>query len=161
MYGADTEVATLLETVFHDVGFGGVIFERSLVDRGLVMLSSLVDLPLLDLRDDRLPALGLTRGQLVTTPAEHHACTREWVRLFREVSLAGVTPAGLLWHSRQADLAGGQPADVFMLFGDRAPSTRGAYRVHHPGVTNLVSGAGRVHIEQITEWLDVVIEPVS
>lgn len=161
MHGAESEAAALLETVFHDLsaGTGRAIYERTLVTTGLVTLETPVALPLVDLRGERLSALGLRRDQLLTTAAEHYPCTRAWAARLRQVRVRGVAPAGLIWHSRQAELADVGEVAVVVLYGDRAPSAAGAYPVLGRGVSSLVEGPGRVLVEEIADRLDALVVP--
>jgi hypothetical protein len=87
MYAAKTQTVALLETAFHDVHQAGtrIISEAlQLATRGLVALTAPAALPLIDLTDEGLRRVSLTREQLVSTTAQHYACTRRWaVRLHR------------------------------------------------------------------------------
>ncbi|MGH9103093.1 MAG: RES domain-containing protein [Acidimicrobiales bacterium] len=164
LYGGEDETVALLESAFHDVHHDAgdrVVYERMLRQLGLAHLRLPVPLPLVDLRDPQLARLGLHRKALVATTAAHYSCTREWARWLHGRRFQGQAPAGLLWHSRQADLAGRPAGEVFTLFGDRAPRHAGAYPLVGPGVRNLVEGPGRLLVEAIAESLDARIEPAA
>ena len=80
LYGAATQTVALLESCFHDVHLLAtrtISEPLDLATRGLIALAAPVSLPLIDLRNDALARLGLTRGQLVATTPEHYPCTRE------------------------------------------------------------------------------------
>jgi hypothetical protein len=158
LYGGEDETVALLESVFHDVALGAdrIIYRAMLRERGLAHLAADRDLHLIDLRDEALAGLGLTRPQIVTSGPAHYPCTREWSRWLHTQRPAGAAPDGVIWHSRQAELTGHEPRLVMILFGDRAPTE---YRLVGPGVRNLVEGAGAVLVEEIAETLDALVEP--
>lgn len=172
LYGAATQTVALLETTFHDVHQVGtrIISETlHLAPRGLVALTAPVDLPLIDLTNDGLARVGLTRSQLVATTPEHYACTREWAVALHGRRIGGVTPVGLRWQSRVAELAQADSllfadlltvgSDAIFLFGDRVPTAPDAWRPGDPHYDNLMSGNGRVIAESIAEQLGAVIVP--
>jgi hypothetical protein len=138
LYGARSQTAALLETVFHDVhGLVGsrLITHLELAGRNLVGFELPERLVLYDLRDDALERLGLERHQLVSTTAAHYPCTREWAEaLHSRKGPGGARPVGLLWNSRVAELAKsgsalfadllpGRHEEVFVLFGDQLTTT--------------------------------------
>jgi RES domain len=161
MYLAATPAAALLETAFHDVHHtsGRIVYERNL--RGMLMAH--VRAPavagLADLRDPELARLGLRREQVVSSDAEHYPCTRR-------LAVAALAQAhrrrkvdGLIWHSRQAELAGHDPVEVMVLYGGpRYSSTRGSWRLFGPGASSLFDGPGRLLVDEIAESLSAVIE---
>lgn len=70
--------------------------------------------------------------------------------------------AGLHLALRQAELAGEEPAEVIVLFGDpRYPSGRGTWSLAPPGLTALYEGPGRLLVDQIAEQLRAVVETVQ
>ncbi len=159
MYLAATETAALLETVFHDVhhAAGRVIYERDLLGR----LLSRAEMPsaavVADLRDPELGLLGISRDSLTSSPAEHYPCTR---RIAAELH-AHVTPKidGIVWHSRQAELAGAGPVEVLILYGDRYPSGRRTWTLQPPGLSALYEGPGRLLLDDIAEDLKATVHP--
>jgi len=161
LYGGEDETVALLESVFHAVTLGAdrIIYRVMLRERGLAHLAAGRDLHLIDLFDEALADLGLARPQIVTSGPDHYPCTREWSRWLHMQRPGGDAPDGLIWHSRQAELTGHDPRAVMILFGDRAPSGRGAYRLVGPVVRNLVEGSGAVLVEEISETLDALVEP--
>lgn len=169
LYAASRRTVALLETVFHDVHDDAprIIYEATdLVGRGLVPVTVQRDLRLVDLRDPALAALGLARRQLVATTAAHYPCTREWADALRDAVLGEEHAAGLLWHSRVAELARedshllddllhGEPAEVLLLWGDRA----GAASIVQagPALEDLVAGQGRLLVDEIATQLDAEV----
>lgn len=173
MYGAQTRTVALLETAFHDVHQQGTrIVSESvhLAPRGLVALTAPVPMALIDLTDDGLARIGLERRQLVSTTPAHYACTREWATALHRRRIGRVVPAGMLWRSRVAELAGGdsplfgdllpQGDRVCLLFGDRLPTAPARWRPGDPREDDLTSGQGRLLSEQIAEQLGAVIVPI-
>jgi hypothetical protein len=66
---------------------------------------------------------------------------------------------GLIWHSRQAELAGEAPVEVIVLFGEpRYPSGRGSWPLLRPGTSTLYEGPGRLLVDEIAEAIEAVIE---
>ena len=172
MYGAATQTVALLETAFHDVHESGtrIVSESlQLARRGLATLTTPVDLPFVDLTNSGLKRLGLRRDELVATTPEHYACTREWATVLHGRRIGPVTPAGIMWQSRVAELAGADSplladllplADrVWVLFGDRVPMDPGAWRPGPPLHQDLVAGPGRLLAERIAEQIGAVIVP--
>lgn len=161
LYGGADETVALLESIFHDVVSGAerLVYERMLRGRGLAHLVPPRPIRLLDLRDDVLESIGLSRSDLITASAAHYGCTRAWAAWFHERRPGGHAPDGLLWHSRQAELVGRPAGESFVLWGDRAPSKAGSYKLVGPGVRNLVEGPGRVLVEEIAESLGALVVP--
>ena len=159
MYLGETPTTVLLETVFHDVhrDGSGVVYERHLSEKLLAHVRVPATATLGDLRDERLAELGLARHDVVSSPAEHYPCTR---RLAIAALRQSHTPPlqGLIWYSRQAELAGKPPQEVVVLFGQRYPAKRGSWRRFPPGSQNLFEGPGRLLVERIAVELGAVIE---
>ena len=173
MYCAATQTVALLETSFHDVHETGArIISESLhlAPRGLVALVAPVSLPLIDLTDEGLARIDLARTQLVATTPEHYACTREWAVTLHGRRIGPVTPVGLLWRSRIAELAGAdslllgdllaEASEVCLLFGDRMPTDPPMWQPGDPHYDDLTNGNGRLLAEQIAEQLGAVIVPI-
>ncbi|MDA8264988.1 MAG: RES family NAD+ phosphorylase [Actinomycetota bacterium] len=164
LYLGEDELVALLESVFHEVGTSGdrVIYERALRERGLAYVRTPAAFHLVDLRDPALALLGLSRDQLVATDSGHYACTREWAVWLHGRLIRRRQADGLLWHSRKAELVlGSAPREVVVLFGDRVPSTPGAYQLEGPGVRNLLEGEGRLFVDGLAEELEAYIEPLG
>lgn len=173
LYGATTQTVALLESCFHavhELATRLISEPLDLAPRGLVALSVPALLPLIDLSNDALARLGLTRAQLVATTPEHYACTREWAVTLHGRRIGGVLPVGLLWQSRIAELAQEDSlllgdllsvaSDVFVLFGDRVPPDPAAWSPGDPHYDDLTIGDGRLLAEQIAEQLGAVIVPI-
>jgi len=172
MYAASSQTVALLESAFHEVHELGsrIVSERlRLAPRGLVAITVPASLPLIDLRDEALERLGLGREQLVATSPEHYPCTRQWAGALHARRPGGITPAGVAWHSRIAELAAADSllladllphsSEVCILFGDRVPTDPAGWRPGDPHFDDLTSGAGRLLAEQIAEQLGAVIVP--
>lgn len=161
MYLAATPAAALLETVFHDVHqvSDRIIYERDLRGKLLAHLRVPAAATLGDLRDPALGRLGLTRAQVVSSPAEHYPCTRRLVGAALSQHRRGRGLAGLIWHSRQAELVNNHPVEAIVLFGGpRYPSGRGSWPLFGPGASSLFDGPGRLLVDEIAESLSAVIE---
>jgi hypothetical protein len=160
MYLGETPTTVLLESVFHDVHEDGsnIIYEQHLSEKLVTHVRVPVDATLGDLRDLQLEDLGLQRREVVSSPAEHYPCTR---RLAIAALAQSHDPPlqGLIWHSRQAELARKPPEEVMVLFGDnRYPSERGKWKRFAPGSQNLYEGPGRLLLDAIAVELKAVIE---
>ncbi|BBZ50861.1 RES domain-containing protein [Mycobacterium heidelbergense] len=159
MYLGETPPTVLLETIFHDVHPSGsnVIYEHHLSEKLLAHVRVPVDATLGDLRDSQLAALGLQRAEIVSSPAEHYPCTRRLA--IAALAQSHTAPLqGLIWHSRQAELAGKGPQEVIVLFGERYQSERGSWERFPPGSQNLYQGPGRLLVDEIAVELGAVIE---
>jgi len=110
MYLAQTPTAALLETVFHSVHQSSprLIYERDLRGKHLACVRVPARAVLADLRDPELDRLGRARAATVATAAEHYPCTRR----LAISALRRKNVQGLIWHSRQAELAGHDPVEV-------------------------------------------------
>jgi hypothetical protein len=161
MYLAATPTAALLETVFHDVDetSARMIYERQLRGKLLAHVRAPTDAIVADLRNPELARLGLPRSAIVATSAEHYPCTRALaVGVLRQPHGTRVVH-GLLWHSRQAELAGDDPVEVAVLYGrPRYTSARGSWQLFGPGAFSLYDGPGRLIVEEIAENLGATIE---
>lgn len=156
MYIAADEAGALLETVFHAVDvpstLPGHLLDVPTVPEGklrewlVATLESPSPAVLADFRDPALAAMGVTRPQLITSPAEHYPCTR---RIATAVHHDPRGVAGIIWHSRQAELIGHDPVETVVLFGDRHESGRGGWIRRDAGSRNLFEGPGRDLAEQI------------
>lgn len=163
MYLAATPTAALLETVFRDVhqDSGRVVYERDLRGKLLAHMEIPVSATLGDLRDEQLDRLGLSRPQVVSSAAEHYPCTRRLAVNALTQRRSGQL-SGLIWHSRQAELAATNPVEVVVLFGHpRFPSGRGSWRLVGPGTTTLYEGPGRLLVDEIAESLSALVESES
>lgn len=156
LYVANTRTAALLETAFHEVQPTGVAVISRATDldgKGLRVLDIPADTRVIDLRDNRLYDLGISRSHLVATSAAHYPCTREWAARLRQLARQP-RAAGLLWHSRVAEIASRRSplfadlqqtdyAEVMVLFGDRLGSSSIEATVEFrdlssPGVADII-----------------------
>jgi RES domain-containing protein len=172
MYLAATQTVALLESAFHEVHQIGtrIISERlRLATRGVVALTVPKPLPLIDLTDEGLHRVALARAQLVSTTPQHYACTRAWAATLHGRRVGPVTPVGLLWRSRIAELAEADSllfgdllplaSDVCALFGDRVSPEPAVWQPGDPHYDDLSGGDGRLLAEQIADQLGAVIVP--
>jgi hypothetical protein len=158
---AASPTAALLETVFHEVHHSSarIIYERHLRGKLLAHLRAPANATLGDLRDRELDRLGLRRDTVVATTAEHYPCTRRLAIAALGQPHGKRTVHGLIWHSRQAELAGHDPVEVVVLFGEpRYPTLRGSWRLFGPGASSLYDGPGRLLVDEVAENLNAVIE---
>lgn len=160
MYAGETDTAALLETVFHAVHQSAPrwIKESHLRKQLLVHLAVPADLHLVDLRDEVLTDAGIGRDQLVSTPSEHYPCTRLIAQHLHTVYVETGLAQGLVWHSRQAELARRPPAVVLMVFSNAYGVARGGWQRIGPGTRNLLEGPGRLRVDEIATELDATID---
>jgi RES domain-containing protein len=159
MYLGETPATVLLESIFHDVHKAGsmVIYQKDLVGKLLAHMTVPDDATLGDLRDPALDKLGLTRSQVASSPAEHYPCTRKLA--IAALGQSHTPPLqGLIWHSRQAELAKAPAQEVIVLFGERYKTTVGSWKLVAPGLENLYAGPGRVRVDEIATDLKATIE---
>src|SRR5438105_4342794 len=103
LYGSDELIGALSETLFHMIPPKGSA-RRVRVSRLLAWLSSTLaprrDLRLVDLRDDALDdhPFGLTRADLIDSPATVYPETAEWASAYFH---SRAEPDGLAWNPRQ------------------------------------------------------------
>jgi hypothetical protein len=134
-----------------------VVYEQHLVDRLLAHIVVPIDATLGDLRDSALDDLGLKRNQVVTSPAEHYPCTRKLA--IAALAQPHAPPLqGLIWHSRQAELASAPPQEVIVLFGERYQTEPGSWQRVPPGSQNLYEGPGRLLVDKVASDQGAVIE---
>lgn len=158
LYLGETEVAALLETVFHEVHHQTprTIYERDLRGQLLAHVETPREVQLVDLRDPELSRLTHDRDQVASSAAEHYPCTR---RLAIDLLQLHPTAHGLIWHSRQAELLDQPEEQVIVLFcGGRFQMGRGEWPLRGPGNRNLYEGPGRLLIDEVAEELDASVE---
>lgn len=158
MYLAESLSAALLETALHDVAEQQprIVSESVLLGRFHARLTPPAPLLLTDLRDPELRRLGLSRRNLAASSAEHYACTR---RVAKAIHASPHRPAGIIWHSRQAELNSLPPAEVIVVFADRVPMDRTAWKLaaRRTAAGTLLEGAGRLLLDQLAEELAVTV----
>lgn len=104
-YLSRSRTSGLLESALHDASGPAPRIRRATLARWVLSEVAIdMDVRLIDLRDEQLDRLGLSRQQLVNTTAAHYRCTRQWALWLHGRRVGGQTTHGLVWHSRQADL---------------------------------------------------------
>jgi len=163
MYLARTPAAALLETVFHQVHQRSArnVYERDLVNKLMAHVRLPSDARLGDLRDAELARHRLARDQTVATSAEHYPCTRRLAVGAHGQRMRAGRLQGLIWHSRQAELAGSAKTAVVVIFADHYPSGRGAWVRSAPGSSNLFEGPGRLLVDELADQLDATVQPMA
>ena len=163
---AGTGTVALLETALHDVGPGWSGLVDPAIDLAPWLLAEVTtpqDIRLVDLRDESLDHLGLTRPELVATSPAHYPCTRIWAEALRGQVIGGQRTHGLVWDSRVAEIGGAASAvladvgsEVCVLFGDALPTdaTTWAADVRYE---DLTGGPGLTHVEEIVTLLGATI----
>jgi hypothetical protein len=155
---AATREAALLETVFRDMAdAGGFVYLTLLRERALAHVALPRDARVADLRDDALAGLGVPRSAVVSSSPRHYPCTRRLAVAIHRDGAEGAAVDGIVWHSRQAELAGGPPVEVAVLFADRFGDQRGSWPRVGPGVASLVEGPGRVVVDTIATHLGATV----
>jgi hypothetical protein len=158
----------LLENVFHNVHQSTprlIYAATDLGGRSLGRMRVEARIPLVDLRDGALERVKLYRTQLTATTAAHYPCTRAWAEVLVGRKIGGITPRGLLWDSRVAELAGadsllladlmqGPTSEACVLYDDAGIELSAA----GGGFDDLVGATqGRLLTEQIAEQLGATI----
>ena len=168
LYAGDTRTVALLETVSHNVHqlTPRLMYAATdLAGRSLGRIRAEARIPLVDLRDSALERLGLHRSQLTATTAAHYPCTRAWAEVLLARKVGGITPRGLLWDSRVAELASadsllladlmeGPTSEACVLYDDVGDELSDA----GGGFDDLVGASqGRLLTEQLAEQLGATI----
>jgi len=164
LYLANNEIGALLETVFHEVHQQSDrhIYEKDLRQHAIAHLLIPTNLWLADLRDEALQRLGIRREQVVSTASEHYPCTRRLARELHGRSIDGRAVAGVLWHSRQAELLQRSgPSEVCVVFGDVYGNHRGDWTLTGPGARNLYEGPGRLLADELANELVATVHPIE
>ncbi|WP_281170796.1 RES domain-containing protein [Gulosibacter molinativorax] len=160
LYLAESLAAALLETALHGVHerMPRVVSEQSLLGKLHAHVIPPTSLTLADLRDAQLARLGLGRAQIASASAEHYPCTR---RVARTIHAEAPDLAGIVWHSRQAELVGGKPVEVAVIFAGRLPAARDAWKLgpYRNASGSLLEGAGRLLLDELAEELGVIMLP--
>lgn len=163
LYLAETLEAALLESSLHDIHQQKprVVAEAALLGKLHARVVPPGDLNLADLRDPQLESLSLVRENLASSSPEHYPCTRRVARAIHASpsSTADPRPAGILWHSRQAEISDRPGQEVALVFADRVPQARNAWTLaaYRDASGSLLEGAGRLLLDELAESLDVTI----
>ena len=162
-YLAETLQAALLETVLRDVGDWPVreVSEDRFYGQLHAELQTAETITVADLRDWELKKLDVARSAVASSDQEHYPCTRT---IAKAVHASPQNLGGIVWHSRQAELATSPAAEALVLFADRLVSGRDALTLS-PALTAagaIGEGVGRVELDELLEDLGVtVIAPLS
>ncbi len=158
MYLADTLEAALLETSFRDVHTlqPRVVSEAALLGKFHARLVPSEPLSVVDLRDHVLRDLAFAREQVTSSPSEHYPCTRQ---IAQAIHAAPGAPAGILWHSRQAELSGKHDYEAAIVFFDRLSQDATVWQLgpYRNATGALLEGAGRLLLDEVAESLEVTV----
>ncbi|GAB7003690.1 hypothetical protein JCM18899A_11610 [Nocardioides sp. AN3] len=194
MYVARTLRAALLETVFHTAEptarasaattrLPSVLTGNDLLGRLHARLALPRSLRLVDLRNPALSGLGLVRESVVSSSALHYSCTRRIAQAICNAAPADGGFDGILWHSRQSEVAasylatperarravarppasgGAADDEVVVLFCHRVEGGRaGGWRlVEAPDSSgSLFEGSGERAVQELAADLAIVLDP--
>lgn len=158
MYLAESLEAALLETSFHDVPIAPPreVNVSALLGMAHAQVKLPTDLSIADLRDASLNTLGIDRSALASSPREHYPCTRKVAKSIHS-SMSGV--AGIIWHSRQAEINQRPAAKVLVVFADRVPIDRGDWHLvpDYSSLGALLEGSGWLLVDRLADSLGVTI----
>lgn len=166
LYLAESLEAALLETTFHYIHEKDdqVVSEIQLHGRLQAHVTPPTELHVVDLRDEQLENLGLVRANIASSPPEHYPCTRRVAQaIYSMPNKTGPRPAGIVWHSRQAELAGRNGVNSLVVFADRVPHQRDSWKLllHRYASGALLEGAARLALDSLAESLGVTfIQPL-
>ena len=168
---AQNPVGALLESVTHDVwGTSSTVQRSDLRGRRLRRLITTVDIDVVDLRNHRIEESKLTRLQLVACPSEHYACTRRWASRRLQSTLAEESTTGIVWHSRQIEIAAthaSAPLRILLTTVPQASLTAVVYDsagmgedsfVEMTGFEDLGSGEGLALVTELCVQLGLHVE---
>ena len=116
LYAAAIFECAVFESVFHDVpqtSADKFVSLGKVTSRAVSWLELGADLVLASLHEPDLNRLGLTRADLIDTPASTYPLTARWAEAFHRADPA---VAGLVWTSKRCD-----PGSAYVLFADRLP----------------------------------------
>ena len=150
IYGAEAITGALSETLLHLVPPTGAdrrLRQSRLVAHVISTLAPRRDLQLVDLRDDALVELGLTRAGLIESPPDAYSETAAWASAFFHCP---PKPDGLLWNSRL------EPATLALVLFARGRVDRHELVVVDPPEP-LAVGRGLERVYEAAERLDLTI----
>ena len=158
VYLAMTPHAALLETVLRDVGEWIVreVSEARFYGQLHVGLEMTEAVRVADLRNSALTKLNIPRSAIASSPQEHYPCTRT---VAKAVHASEQNLAGIVWHSRQAEISRQPDAEVLVLFADRLANGRDALVPTQSltAVGSIGEGAGRIVLDELLEDLGVTV----
>nr|WP_306427903.1 MULTISPECIES: RES family NAD+ phosphorylase [unclassified Brevibacterium] len=162
LYLAEDLESALLETSLHNVAQAHprIVDERTLLGKLHARIRTPHQLRLADLRDQRLVELGVKRSGIASSDPEHYPCTRTVAREIHTQGQGGTALQGIVWHSRQAELAGTPAREVVVLFADRIAMGRGVWDLAASRSASgaLLEGTGRLLLDRLADALSVDIE---
>ena len=110
LYAGESEMAAVSETLLHDIpSSGGALLPGDYADKVMGRIRTRRDLRLAAFLGTGLRALGVSAGDLTTTPAGDYATTVLWAEAAHQAGFDGV-----VWMSRQCNTE-----RSYVLFGDR------------------------------------------
>lgn len=158
LYLAESLEAAVLETSFHDIPITPPREINVSALRGMAhaRVRLPTDLPIADLRDASLNSLKIDRSALASSPSEHYPCTRTVAK-----SIHSKMPdvAGIIWHSRQAEINRRPAAEVLVVFADRVPIERGDWQLvpDYSSLGALLEGSGWLLVDELADDLGVTL----
>lgn len=117
LYAGQHFECAVFESIFHDVPHVATprsVRLQKVTARAVTWLETTVPLRLACLNEPDLNRLGMSRENLIDTPASHYHRTARWAEAFWSAS---PDLMGLTWTSRRCD-----PAQAYLFFGDRLPA---------------------------------------
>ena len=114
------------------------------------------DLLIADLRDASLRTLGIERSAVASSPREHYPCAR---RVAKHIHSSMQDVAGIVWHSRQAEINQQPAAKVLIVFADRVPTERGDWQLvpDRSSFGALLEGSGWLLVDRLADSLGVTL----
>lgn len=162
-YLAETLHAALLETVLRDAGDWKIreVSEDQFYGQLHIELVVAETINVADLRDPELKTLDIARSAIASSEQEHYPCTRT---VAKEIHASTQDLAGIVWHSRQAEMSGQTRAEALVLFSDRLTGGRNALTLSRKltAAGAIGEGFGRVELDRLLEDLGItVISPLG
>src|SRR5699024_3299265 len=148
----------LLETSLHDVPIKTPreVNVSTLFGKAHARVRLPTDLLIADLRDASLRTLGIERSAVASSPREHYPCTR---RVAKRIHSSMQDVAGIVWHSRQAEINQRPAAKVLIVFADRVPTERGDWQLvpDRSSFGALLEGSGWLLVDRLADSLGVTL----
>ena len=158
IYLAESLEASLLETSFHDVPIKTPreVNVSTLFGKAHARVRLPTDLLIADLRDASLRTFGIERSAVASSPREHYPCTR---RVAKRIHSSMQDVAGIVWHSRQAEINQRPAAKVLIVFADRVPTERGDWQLvsDRSSFGALLEGSGWLLVDRLADSLGVTL----
>ena len=171
VYLAQNHLGALLESALHDTwGAQNSVQRSDLEGLSLRAVACRSPIRVVDLRDVQLGRYGMTRGQIVATPSEHYACTRDWAARRCRLNIGGHVTVGFMWNSRQAEIASDHAEAALRVLLTVAEQTGHVAVVYgHEGIgeatfessvihADLSQGAGLAFVRDIATAVGLFVE---